>query len=343
MKPTLFIGSSIEGIKIAYAVQEELELDAEVTVWSQGVFFPTRNTLDDLIASLGRFDFALFVFSPDDKVRLRGEGFLAVRDNILFELGLFIGRIGRERTFFLVPRDGPKLRIPTDLLGITPLLFDALRSDGNLRAAVGPPCNTIRGMLSKHEQIPRGPIGATPTPAATLPTQMLIDNQQVEIEKVVDSIRKAAKREKAISIILFADIDGFTGINKWFGKQVCDEVIAVVEKIVTKLCDKHYSTRIGGDQFLVCMKAIPLSESERMAKKLVENVSQYHWASIVPNLYVNISVGLAPSTYFETVQEWIIRAINGSILAKKSGGSRVVMAPITLSRNVSRVIRDWIS
>jgi hypothetical protein len=142
--PRLFIGSSTEGLDIAFAIQENLERDAETTVWSQGLFRPSQNTLHELVAALDRFDFASFVFSPDDVIRIRGREHLTARDNVIFELGLFFGALGLSRCFFVVPRDSDAMHLPTDLLAITPLTYAARRSDDNLVAALGSACNQVR-------------------------------------------------------------------------------------------------------------------------------------------------------------------------------------------------------
>lgn len=145
-KPSLFIGSSVEGLSIAYAIQENLEFDCEPTVWPQGVFRPTSAALVDLYARTRQAEFAVFVFTPDDVIQLRGQELPVVRDNVIFELGLFIGALGPRRCFFVAPH-GAELHMPSDLMGIEPLRYVADRRDGNLRAALGPACNKIREAL----------------------------------------------------------------------------------------------------------------------------------------------------------------------------------------------------
>src|SRR5262249_9670078 len=92
-KPRAFVGSSRQSLDVAYAVQERLEHEVEVTVWDQGIFELSRGTLQDLVANLEKFDFGIFVFGTDDVVKLRGAEYQAARDNVVFELGLFTGRI----------------------------------------------------------------------------------------------------------------------------------------------------------------------------------------------------------------------------------------------------------
>lgn len=149
MKPKLFIGSSREGLPIADAIHSGLNRDAECTVWNQGIFNLSQNTLSDLIKVLRQSDFGIFVFSPDDITLMRGNSNPVVRDNVIFELGLFIGRLGPERSFFLVPDDVRDLHLPSDLTGITPGEYEANRSDGNWYAAVGPACGRIRRQMEQ--------------------------------------------------------------------------------------------------------------------------------------------------------------------------------------------------
>ncbi len=148
MKARIFIGSSVEGLNVAYAVQQNLLHDAEITVWDQGVFEISSTTIESLEKAISTSDFGIFVFTPDDALRMRGEDHSSVRDNVLFEMGLFAGKIGRERVFFLTPSDSPP-HIPTDLLGVSPAKYEANRSDGSMQAATGPACHQIRAKIKK--------------------------------------------------------------------------------------------------------------------------------------------------------------------------------------------------
>ena len=154
MKPPLFVGSSKESLDIAYALQENLESMAEVTVWDQGIFNLSQPAISSLIKTLDISKFGVFILSPDDVTKIRGKEYPTARDNLIFELGLFIGRIGLERTFFIIPIDSKDIHLPSDLLGLMPAYFDANRKDKNIRAALGPACNQIRQAIISLE-IPR--------------------------------------------------------------------------------------------------------------------------------------------------------------------------------------------
>lgn len=149
MKPKMFIASSTEHLDLAYAAQEGLEHDVEATVWSQGVFQPSRTTMASLVDVLDESDFGLFILAPDDITTIRANTRQTVRDNVIFELGLFIGKLGSDRCFLIVPHGGEDLHLPTDLLGITPASFAPDRQDANLVAALGPACNRIRKAIKK--------------------------------------------------------------------------------------------------------------------------------------------------------------------------------------------------
>lgn len=152
MKQRIFVGSSSEKLKIAQAIANDLSADHEPTVWNEGIFDLSKDILSGLLNRLDNSDAAIFVLAPDDLTRLRDANYETARDNVIFELGMFIGRLGRERTYFVVPRGNTSLRLPSDLLGLVAASYDPLRSDANWSAAVAPACYQIREALEKCVQ-----------------------------------------------------------------------------------------------------------------------------------------------------------------------------------------------
>lgn len=143
MKPKVFVASSVEGLDVAYPMQVNLQHDADLTVWSQGVFSLSITPLDSITEALNSSDFGIFVFSPDDETMMRGHVSGTVRDNVIFELGLFIGKLGKRRCFIVMP-DNIDFHIPTDLVGVTPAKYSGAREKSEIAASLGPACHEIR-------------------------------------------------------------------------------------------------------------------------------------------------------------------------------------------------------
>ncbi|GEM_PF-1607392 len=134
--PKIFIGSSVEGVNIAKGIQANLHHTAWAKVWTQA--FPLSSmTLDALLQNSKDYDFAIFVFSADDEVKLRGKNYLVARDNVIFEAGLFMGVHGRNRCFIVAPNDDPNLHFPSDFSGFTFATYDTNFAKKDLLAALG--------------------------------------------------------------------------------------------------------------------------------------------------------------------------------------------------------------
>lgn len=149
-RPVIFIGSSVEGLKVAEQIQAGLSHAYVVPqIWTNNVFVPGHGTMEDLEARITTADFGVLVCTPDDRVinEKREVDELAPRDNVILELGMCLGALGRYRTMLVKPRMRD-LKIPTDMLGITPIDFTA-DDPANLAAHIGPVCTAIKAVVEK--------------------------------------------------------------------------------------------------------------------------------------------------------------------------------------------------
>lgn len=117
-EPVLFIGSSTEGQEIANDIYQRFARKPVVPKpWSDGVFQASSTSIESLVIASKEADFAALVLTADDMTVSRHKAKPSPRDNVIFELGLFMGTLGRERVFILKPK-GIDVRIPSDLLGV---------------------------------------------------------------------------------------------------------------------------------------------------------------------------------------------------------------------------------
>lgn len=144
-KIRVFIISSKEALPVARIVQNAFEYDPfHTTLWTEGTFRVMNYTLQDLEAKVDDSDFAVAIAHADDHTQNkdRNTDWPSPRDNVVFELGLFMGRLGRQRAILMEPRT-EKLKLPSDLTGITTIPY---RFESGMDAAtlMAPACDKLR-------------------------------------------------------------------------------------------------------------------------------------------------------------------------------------------------------
>lgn len=127
-RPRVFFISSKESLSVAKAIRHGLRYsDADSLLWSDEDMFPPGSyPLEVLEHEVDQADFGVAIAHPDDIVRSRRSQSAAPRDNVIFELGFFMSRLGRKRTFLLVPQMGADLKLPSDFKGMTPITYPPL-------------------------------------------------------------------------------------------------------------------------------------------------------------------------------------------------------------------------
>ena len=148
-RPVVFVGCAAESLAIARALQLGLRHDDMVVkVWTDQVFGASKYPVESLEEQLALSDFAVLIAMPTDIVASRGTESGAPRDNVVFELGLFMGRLGRKRTLIVQER-GAELKIPSDLLGLTPAEY-ITRDPVDLDTSIAPICEEIRRWVKRE-------------------------------------------------------------------------------------------------------------------------------------------------------------------------------------------------
>lgn len=144
----VFIICTVEALPIARAIENHFQHDSVfIKIWTEGVFRASSYPIESLEAQLDQSDFAIAIAQPDDVTQSRGVTANTPRDNIMLELGMFIGRLSRHRTFLLEPMH-EHVKLPTDLSGLITIRYkNGIAAD--LASLIGPACNELRSHFAE--------------------------------------------------------------------------------------------------------------------------------------------------------------------------------------------------
>ncbi len=148
----IFIASATESLPTATAVHRHLSAETDSEIWTTG--FESGNYLiPSLLDKANGSDFAVFIFDPVD-VTKRPDGRVSgsVRDNVLFECGMFFRALGSERVFLLVPQEVNLTSLPSDLRGLLVQPYPRTHSDP--AAAVHTACSIILRRVREWQNAP---------------------------------------------------------------------------------------------------------------------------------------------------------------------------------------------
>lgn len=147
--PNVFIGSTVERLDVGREIQRALAFDkCVVGTWADDVFRAGDTPIESLDKSLDRLDFSLLVVTPDDLTESRGTKSASPRDNVIFELGLAYGALGRKRTYIVRER-GLDLKLPSDLIGVKALEIIPGKPE-DLVTRIQPLVHEFRKIVKEH-------------------------------------------------------------------------------------------------------------------------------------------------------------------------------------------------
>lgn len=146
-KIRVFIICSVEALPVARIIENAFAYDDFVVrLWTHDVFKVASYALDSLETEIDDSDFAIAIAHTDDVTLVRDQEWPAPRDNVIFELGLFMGRLGRKRAILMEPRE-EKVKLPSDLAGVTTIPY-SYTPGKDAAATIAPACNMLRDHIA---------------------------------------------------------------------------------------------------------------------------------------------------------------------------------------------------
>ncbi|EXJ15436.1 EAL domain-containing protein [Imhoffiella purpurea] len=121
-----------------------------------------------------------------------------------------------------------------------------------------------------------------------------LPNRRLLLSRVQHAIEQAGRKRKRVAL-LFIDLDRFKHVNDSLGHPVGDELlVALTERLRTRLREEDTLGRLGGDEFLVLLENLDRPEDAgKVARILLELLEEPFWLPSGPTLFIGASIGIS--------------------------------------------------
>jgi hypothetical protein len=173
----------------------------------------------------------VFLFAADDVLlmqrhaspRTKRSRQLSVRDNVLFEAGVFMGGLGNERTFLVVPGGiTDSVRTPSDLQGL--LTTQYRPSSRGVQSAVAQATKLIANCIWELGPVPRTEYDELLALAETMSRKEFRKRKNGKIFVLKDLLKHASQRRRLPWHVEVEPMSVMRPISDKCGKTLCDDV-----------------------------------------------------------------------------------------------------------------------
>jgi diguanylate cyclase (GGDEF)-like protein len=155
-------------------------------------------------------------------------------------------------------------------------------------------------------------------------------NRRHMYESLERELRRAARSDQPVGLVMF-DLDHFKTFNDTYGHECGDTVLRELGKLLSRTARaEDIPCRFGGEEFLLILPCIDLSDARAKAERLrnqVKELTVRHQGTSLGT--ITISAGVAAFPTHGSLTTELIGAADGALYrAEEEGRDRAVVAQL---------------
>jgi diguanylate cyclase (GGDEF)-like protein len=137
---------------------------------------------------------------------------------------------------------------------------------------------------------------------------------------------RAIRYEEPLALV-YIDVDDFKAVNDRFTHLVGDHALRQLASILTSTArGSDLIARLGGDEFVWILPNTTATRARQICDRLQTNLQEHDWTSLLEDLPLTVSIGIAEVEDLDTLEKLMGRADSNLFKAKKSGRGQAAVA-----------------